>query len=173
MVVPGQVRIVNKYVLDPAMMQLAGRKHWYASVIEHTGRRSGKTYATPVVAEPVTGGFIVPLPYGTEVDWVRNVLAAGHATLCVHGENYPVARHRSSAPPPRRHSTPATPTPLQALGYSALPHGEPPIQRHRIAFGLPPTRGRHRGASNCTASQRYWRSGRRDSHRGHTDHIHS
>ncbi|MFZ1175482.1 MAG: nitroreductase, partial [Mycobacterium sp.] len=31
-------------------------------------------------------GFIIPLPYGTDVDWLRNVLAAGKATLRVHGE---------------------------------------------------------------------------------------
>ncbi len=34
----------------------------------------------------VSDGFIIPLPYGTEVDWLRNVLAAGNAALRVHGE---------------------------------------------------------------------------------------
>jgi hypothetical protein len=80
------VRIFNKHLLNPVMLQLAGRKHWYASVIRHSGRRSGKGYATPVVAEHVTGGFIVPLPYGTRVDWLRNVLAAGEATVVAHGQ---------------------------------------------------------------------------------------
>ncbi len=84
------VRVFNKHVLNPAMMLLAGRKCWYASVIRHSGRRSGKTYATPVVAERIGDGFILPLPYGTEVDWLRNVLAAGRATLTVHGETYEV-----------------------------------------------------------------------------------
>ncbi|MFY9920527.1 MAG: nitroreductase/quinone reductase family protein [Mycobacterium sp.] len=79
------VRTFNKYVLNPAMLHLAGRKHWYAAVIRHTGRRSGKNYATPVVADRVTDGFIVPLPYGTGVDWLRNVLAAGRAAITVDG----------------------------------------------------------------------------------------
>lgn len=81
-----KVRVFNKHVLNPVMMIVAGQKYWYAGVIEHTGRRSGKTYATPVVIERVGNGFIIPLPYGTDVDWLRNVLAAGKATLRVHGE---------------------------------------------------------------------------------------
>jgi len=86
------VRTFNKHVLNPAMMHLAGRKHWYAAVIRHTGRNSGKSYATPVVADRVAGdGFILPLPYGTSVDWLRNVLAEGRAAVTVSGQTYDVA----------------------------------------------------------------------------------
>jgi deazaflavin-dependent oxidoreductase (nitroreductase family) len=84
------VRVFNKHVLNPAMLQLAGRKHWYAAIIRHTGRRSQKTYATPVVADRVADGFIIPLPYGPHVDWLRNVLAADTATLQVSGRTYVV-----------------------------------------------------------------------------------
>lgn len=65
------MRTFNKYVLNPPMRLPAGRKHWYASVIRHIGRRSGKAYATPVVAERVPDGFVIPLPYGADVDWLR------------------------------------------------------------------------------------------------------
>lgn len=88
MAVLDTVRVFNKHVLNPAMMLVAGRKYWYASVIEHTGRHTGKKYATPVVAERVNDGVIIPLPYGTHTDWLQNVLAAGHATVHVHGETY-------------------------------------------------------------------------------------
>jgi deazaflavin-dependent oxidoreductase (nitroreductase family) len=84
------IRVFNKYALNPAMMHLAGRKYWYAAVIRHIGRRSGKKYATPVVADRVTDGFILPLPYGTRVDWLRNVVAAGRATIQVEGQTYDV-----------------------------------------------------------------------------------
>jgi deazaflavin-dependent oxidoreductase (nitroreductase family) len=84
------VRTFNKYVLNPAMLQLAGRKHWYAAVICHTGRHSGRKYSTPVVADRVADGFIVPLPYGTGVDWLRNIRAAGGATIKVGGETFNV-----------------------------------------------------------------------------------
>ncbi len=85
------VRTFNKHVLNPAMLLLAGRKYWYAAALRHTGRRSGKVYTTPVVAERVTDGVIVPLPYGTGVDWLRNVVASGEATITVGGRTYSVA----------------------------------------------------------------------------------
>jgi hypothetical protein len=84
------VRTFNKYVLNPVMLRMAGRKHWYAAVIRHAGRHSDKSYATPVVADPMTDGFILPLPYGTGVDWLRNVVAAGRATITVGGQTYDI-----------------------------------------------------------------------------------
>lgn len=84
------IRQFNKYVLNPAMLVLAGRRHWYAAVIRHTGRRTGRSYATPVVAERTPGGVIIPLPYGTGVDWLRNARAAGRASVTVHGESFDI-----------------------------------------------------------------------------------
>ena len=88
----GAVRVSNRYLLNPLMLRLAGHKHWYASAIRHTGRRSGKQYATPVVADRTPDGFVIPLPYGARVDWLRNVLAAGRATISSQGETYNVAQ---------------------------------------------------------------------------------
>lgn len=84
------IRHFNKHVLNPLMMTVAGRRHWYAAVIYHTGRRSGKAYATPIVAAEIENGFIVPLPYGTHVDWLLNVLATGGATIRDKGTQYAV-----------------------------------------------------------------------------------
>ena len=72
------------------MGTLAGRKNSYAAAIRHTGRKSGKQYSTPVGAERVPDGFIVPLGYGTQVDWLQNVLAAGRATVSANGETHDV-----------------------------------------------------------------------------------
>jgi deazaflavin-dependent oxidoreductase (nitroreductase family) len=88
------VRGFNKHVLNPVMRTLAGRRHWYASALHHTGRRSGRMYVTPVVAEPVTDGFVVPLPYGSGVDWLRNIRAAGHATIDVHSRTFALTGFR-------------------------------------------------------------------------------
>ncbi|QXV56517.1 nitroreductase family deazaflavin-dependent oxidoreductase [Amycolatopsis sp. TNS106] len=84
------VRVFNKRVLNPVMLRFAGRRHWYTAVLRHTGRRSGKSYATPVVANRTENGFLIPLPYGTEVDWLQNMLAAGHATIELKGDSYEV-----------------------------------------------------------------------------------
>lgn len=88
------VRRFNKRVLNPMMLRMAGRKHWYAAVIRHTGRESGRSYATPVVAERVADGFIIPLPYGTDVDWLRNAVAAGTASITTGGRSFTVSHPR-------------------------------------------------------------------------------
>ncbi len=54
------------------------------------GRRSGRKYATPVVAAATDEGFVIPLPYGENIDWLRNVLAAGGCTIDWRGESYEV-----------------------------------------------------------------------------------
>lgn len=82
------VRRFNKRLLNPVMLVLAGRPHWYAARLEHVGRSSGRSYATPVVATAVPGGFVVPLPYGPGVDWLRNLQASGSGAIVVHGRRY-------------------------------------------------------------------------------------
>jgi deazaflavin-dependent oxidoreductase (nitroreductase family) len=88
------VRQANKRVLNPLMLHLAGHRHWYAARLEHVGRHSGRQYATPVVAQPSDGGLAIPLPYGTEVDWLRNLQAAGRGILQVDGVRYSITDPR-------------------------------------------------------------------------------
>lgn len=89
-----RIRAFNKRVLNPLMLTVAGRRYWYAAALHHIGRRSGRAYTTPVVAEPVSGGFVIPLPYGTGVDWLRNIQATGRAGIDVHGRTYTVTDPR-------------------------------------------------------------------------------
>ena len=84
------IRFSNKHLVNPVMRRRAGKPHGYAAAIRHTGRKSGKQYSTPVGAERVPHGFLIPLAYGTKVDWLTNVLAAGGATLVVEGETHDV-----------------------------------------------------------------------------------
>ncbi len=83
-------RRFNKRILNPAKLNLAGGASSPYAVVRHVGRRSGRTYATPVRVRPTPEGFIIPLPYGSEVDWCRNVLAAGGCTISWHGHDYAV-----------------------------------------------------------------------------------
>jgi len=89
------VRTFNKRALNPLMLHLAGSRHWYAARLEHTGRRSGRTYATPVVALPQPGGFAIPLAYGRDVDWLRNLMSARRGMLAVHGTRYTITEPRT------------------------------------------------------------------------------
>jgi deazaflavin-dependent oxidoreductase (nitroreductase family) len=88
----GAIKAFNKHILNPLMLQLAGRKGFYAAALHHVGRKSGSRYATPVRADPTPDGFVIPLPYGTNVDWLKNVMAAGSAELVTGGTVLPVDR---------------------------------------------------------------------------------
>jgi deazaflavin-dependent oxidoreductase (nitroreductase family) len=50
-------------------------------VLAYRGRTSGKRYRTPMTAFRRGDAWVFALTYGSEVQWVRNVLAAGGATL--------------------------------------------------------------------------------------------
>jgi deazaflavin-dependent oxidoreductase (nitroreductase family) len=54
-------------------------------VVVHRGRRSGRTFRTPVNVFPQRDGYVIALTYGPEADWVRNVLAAGQCELETRG----------------------------------------------------------------------------------------
>lgn len=75
----GAIRHFNRGIFNPAMMCLAGRRHFYASVLHHKGRHSGKEYATPLGVAPIDGGFVIPLDYGE-----------GEARIQSKGETYVV-----------------------------------------------------------------------------------
>lgn len=72
---------INKRVFNPRELERGVRP-----VLTHIGRTSGKRYRTPLEAHPVDGGYVFTLVYGSESDWVRNVLALGHARLTVGGQ---------------------------------------------------------------------------------------
>ncbi|WP_051574991.1 nitroreductase family deazaflavin-dependent oxidoreductase [Mycobacterium sp. URHB0044] len=80
------IRVWNKYLLNPIMGTFAGRKNSYAGAIRHVGRKSGKQYSTPVGVVRAQDEFVIPLAYGTRVDWLQNVIAAGRATVTAEGE---------------------------------------------------------------------------------------
>jgi deazaflavin-dependent oxidoreductase (nitroreductase family) len=62
-------------------------------VVEHTGRRSGRRYRTPVNVFRQGDAYVVALTYGRESEWVRNVLARGGCELVTRGR-----RHALTAP---------------------------------------------------------------------------
>ena len=76
----------------PLAMRSAGKDKSKTSVVRHIGRRSGRTYETPVVAVEHEDSVLIALPYGERTDWMKNVLASGHATLVSNGQTYEVDR---------------------------------------------------------------------------------
>lgn len=89
MPIPRWVAKMNKKVLNPREVNKGVRP-----VLTHVGRTSGNTYQTPLDAHAVDGGYIFIANYGPDSDWVRNILAAGSASLKVDGQDYELTNPR-------------------------------------------------------------------------------
>ena len=87
-----QIRTFNKHILNPLLGRIARSAHGPFAIIRHVGRKSGKTYETPVIVFPFGGGFVLALTYGKEVDWYRNVTAAGRCVVIWHQREYAVEK---------------------------------------------------------------------------------
>lgn len=55
------------------------------SLVRHIGRKSGAVYETPIIVAAASNGFIAELTYGEDVNWYRNIVAAGGCELLVRG----------------------------------------------------------------------------------------
>ena len=56
------------------------------AVLIHRGRKSGTEYRTPVAVTIRDGSLMVPIGYGEESDWLRNLLAAGGGQVMHRGK---------------------------------------------------------------------------------------
>ena len=70
----------NRRVTNPVLGGLLGRTPPFATIV-HRGRRTGRSYRTPVAAFGHPEGFVVALTYGADAQWVRNVVAADGCVL--------------------------------------------------------------------------------------------
>lgn len=76
---------VSRYV-DPVLRPMANWLPGFGTV-NHQGRRSGRTYRTPVNVFRRKDVYLFVLTYGSDADWVRNVLAAGGCALRTRGRD--------------------------------------------------------------------------------------
>lgn len=79
-----QVARFNKRFTNRLTRLFAARAPGFA-IISHIGRKSGKTYETPINVFRTATGYRVALTYGAKAEWVKNVLASGECTLRVRG----------------------------------------------------------------------------------------
>jgi deazaflavin-dependent oxidoreductase (nitroreductase family) len=82
------VRVLNKHVTNKLLIHIAGKKFGHFAILSHIGRKSGKLYKTPIIAEPIEGGFVIALTYGKKVDWLANVMAKSYCDLFWKKKNY-------------------------------------------------------------------------------------
>ncbi|MGH2514311.1 MAG: hypothetical protein ACRDHP_01520 [Ktedonobacterales bacterium] len=81
-------RAFAKHFVNPVLRNLAHSSHGPFALLRHVGRRSGKTYEIPIMVWPVESGFVIALTYGSQVDWLRNLQAAGQGSLRWHKREY-------------------------------------------------------------------------------------
>jgi deazaflavin-dependent oxidoreductase (nitroreductase family) len=81
---------VLKHTLNRLTVVLARTRFGPFSLVRHVGRTSGKGYETPLILAAVTEGFVAELTYGENVDWYRNVVAAGGCVVVHRGRAYRV-----------------------------------------------------------------------------------
>ena len=84
------VTLYHKYVTNPVMVRFFSGRSAHAALLHHVGRRSGKAYSTPLTAHRSEDTIIVPLPYGTEVDWLRNLQAAGQGVVELEDRSFTI-----------------------------------------------------------------------------------
>lgn len=72
---PRFMRQVNRVFTNPLMGTFA----WLVpplAIVHHVGRKSGRRYRSPVIAFHTAKGFVIPMTYGRDVDWARNLVKA-------------------------------------------------------------------------------------------------
>jgi deazaflavin-dependent oxidoreductase (nitroreductase family) len=81
---------IQKHRVNPNQLRTAGQPGAYAAIIRHVGRRTGRTYETPVGVVAIGDRYLIGLPYGRRPSWLRNVLANGSATIVHEGSSHDV-----------------------------------------------------------------------------------
>ena len=117
MPIPKRVARWNKVGLNRVVRHVAPWLPGLALVV-HSGRRSGKTYRTPVNVFGTEDGFIMALTYGPETDWVKNVQAAGGCELRTRGRVVRVSEPRVYHDETRRGVSPAARQVLRLIGVA-------------------------------------------------------
>ncbi len=90
---PRFMRSVNRVFTNPVMGTVA----WLVpplAVVHHVGRKSGRRYNSPVVAFHTATRFVIPMTYGRDVDWARNIVKAGGCEVVQMGRTYPLRKPR-------------------------------------------------------------------------------
>jgi deazaflavin-dependent oxidoreductase (nitroreductase family) len=110
MAIPKAVARFNTHVTNHVSRPLAARLPGFA-VVTHVGRRSGRTYHTPVNMFRDGERYVFALTYGADSQWVKNVMAAGGCEVRTQGETVRLCEPRIFSDPDRR----LVPGPVRAV----------------------------------------------------------
>jgi deazaflavin-dependent oxidoreductase (nitroreductase family) len=74
------MRRVNRVFTNPVLGTIA----WLVpplAIVHHVGRKTGRAYSSPVIAFQRAHGAVIPMTYGRDVDWARNIVRTKECTL--------------------------------------------------------------------------------------------
>jgi deazaflavin-dependent oxidoreductase (nitroreductase family) len=80
---PTRLRFMRPFttrIVNPVTRRIAGWAPWFG-IIVCRGRKSGREYRVPMNVFRQGDTFTFALTYGSDVNWVRNVMAAGECRL--------------------------------------------------------------------------------------------
>ena len=77
---------LTTHIFNPVMRLFAGSLPGLA-LLTHRGRRTGRVYRTPLLVLTRGDHYLIGLWYGTNVHWVKNVLACGECEMRIRGRN--------------------------------------------------------------------------------------
>ncbi|WP_396928126.1 nitroreductase family deazaflavin-dependent oxidoreductase [Mycolicibacterium sp.] len=117
--VPRAVANFNRAVTNPIARSLTP---WLPCLgtLEHTGRKSGKRYRTPLLVFKTRDGYVILIGYGPESDWLKNVLAGGPIILHKRGTAIALASPRIVS---KSEAAPLV-APAPRLFYRLFPYNE-------------------------------------------------
>jgi deazaflavin-dependent oxidoreductase (nitroreductase family) len=106
----GLRHLATRY-LNPFTRPFAGSLPGFG-ILTHRGRETGRVYHTPINVFRRGNTFVFFLTYGSDVQWVKNVLAAGGCTLRTRGRDVALIAPELVTDPRRR----LVPSPVRAVG---------------------------------------------------------
>jgi deazaflavin-dependent oxidoreductase (nitroreductase family) len=125
-------------MLNPLIVKVAGGRHFgMAAQIRHVGRRSGRTYTTPVSARRSGDMVAIALTFGSQSDWSRNVRSAGGATIRIKGEDYDVTQPQVMSRQEAKPLVQAAFSPMERAGFRILGIKQVMIMRTVSAGHMP------------------------------------
>jgi deazaflavin-dependent oxidoreductase (nitroreductase family) len=99
--IPKSVARFNKRVTNRVTRHIASWAPGFA-IVTHVGRRSGRSYRTPVNVFRDGERYVFALTYGRDSDWVRNVVAAGGCEIETRRKHVRLAQPVLFVDPSRR-----------------------------------------------------------------------
>jgi len=86
---PTRIRFIRPFttkVFNPLARRFAGWMPGFA-ILTHVGRKSGQTYRTPINVFRRGDHYLFALTYGSNVQWLKNIFAAGSVEMRTRGRD--------------------------------------------------------------------------------------